>query len=595
MIFNRSKFMNNKGISMYFTYADSKLFKIDDSYRPLFGIEYDEKYFSFLNDVLDRIRKRFYKYVNQLIFPDIKYARTVMNETPEPFGVAAYIDGNNRYIYEAVKRGYIRLLTQDLLLRWKEVQDKVTIGATIKLSSYGGPFFYDHMKHLLNEHYRDDIRYLTRLASYMVLNSRGKTEENLPPYDEVVDYMLECEFGACIKTRSQFNSFICDDNGCKPKPRKTYIPIDNSSIKEVEQNMNSSRIPGASRAKRRHVTAFDKIFTIYSMLRVMRALLDTQLYVYPSTYITKGPDDLALKIRGMYVVGTDTSMFDKGLNKGVLDQFLETLYNHFKGTEKEWDIIIKSHFPMLITALPGDQVFIDEYNDSKGWYLLSGLSNTTLLGHITGTAVAMVVLEDTFGIEWSMENLRKFLKWELDFKIKNKGDDTLFIFASKEDKMRFLNTIDTDFLEPQIADEFIGLKVVYDDDGSVSDVIHDVVRSWFNFLNPENSITSPFRRCAWIGYESRKKNLKHPFVHEIQLLIEESYQQIYGSSLFSNVIISKSRCNVNTNELNEDEILFLDNPEVVFYKVDPTKIRAEIFNQFFLPLNPQMIKDNVLI
>ena len=599
MLRSRSEFLDYKGFQLYFRYMDTKVFSTDESYIPLPSVEYNMKYFEFLDEVHQTIKEKFSRYIGKTIFPDIKYCKTVMNEGPRPFGVAAYVDGSNAYLKEAVRRNYIQMVVETLFEDFYENRNNIIPSATIKLDSYGGPYFYEFMKDFLDKYYKDDIRYLTRLVVHAILG-KDPDMDSIPfsgreKYDQILNMMSNANFGAVIKTRSQFNSFTCNEDGeCKPKNRKTYIPGGDHVI-EVEQMMQSQLYNGYSAAKRRHVTAFDKHFTIFSAIRVTKVLLDAQLYLYPNVFITKGPDDLSLKIRGKYVVGTDTSQFDKGLNKEVLDQYLKVIGLNFKGTEQEWDLFVKSHFPDLITAWDADSVFVDSYDSNKGWYLLSGLSETTLLGHCCGLAVAMVVLEDVFNYKWNKDLLRKFLRWELDVKLKNKGDDTLWIFEKKEDKELFLNSIDMEYLEPQVADEFIGLKVVEAEDGSVADVIHDVVRSWFNFLNPESSANSPWRKCLWIGYEERSKSIKHPFVGEIKEMIEEIFLRHYGYSLHSAVMRTKARCNLNYSTLNQDEIQFLQNPELVFYKIDPRNIRPEIFNQFFLPITPKDVSDALLI
>ena len=599
MLQNRAEFLRYKGFSLYFNYMDTKVFSMDKSYSPLPSVEYNTRYFEFLHTTHENIREKFSKYVGKTVFPDVKYYKTIMNESPQPFGVAAYVDGNNIYLKEAARRNYIKMVVETLFEDFYENKESIIPSATIKLDSYGGPYFYEFMKDFLGKYYKDDIRYLTRLVVHAILGKNADMDKipfnGYDAYNKILSVMAKSNFGAVIKTRSQFNSFICDENRkCIPKNRKTYVP-EGGHVTEVEQLMQSQTYDGYSVAKRRHVTAFDKHFTIFSAIRVTKVLLDAQLHLYPNVFITKGPDDLSLKVRGKYVVGTDTSQFDKGLNKEILDQYLQVIGLHFKGTEQEWDLFVKSHFPDLITAWGGESVFIDSYDDSKGWYLLSGLSETTLLGHCCGLAVAMVILEDVFNYKWNKELLRKFLRWELDIKIKNKGDDTLWIFDKKEDKDLFLSSINMEFLEPQVANEFIGLKTVEAEDGSVADAIHDVIRSWFNFLNPESSANSPWRKCLWIGYEERSRSIKHPFVSEIKEIIEETFIRHYGYSLHSAVMRTKSRCNMNYSTLNQDEIQFLQNPELVFYKVDPKNIRPEIFNQFFMPITPKDVSDALLV
>jgi len=492
--------------SKYKRYMETKVFSEDKAYSPL-PVPYDDIYM----EVLDYIREKVP--VTLAANRDPGFSRTKMNVGPQ-IGVSLYRSGDNPMIELELVELVLRDIFENL------TRDRVD-NAALNQTSNAGLGIYPFLKEF-NSYDPDPI------IQHKTLIKILRTQ-----YDKYLDVAVRYSYNIS-KTRYQFNKFIEKNGELIPKNRRTFDVVGG----RVQEVINDMRIEGRSfilsKSKRRIVNAIDKHVTLFSALSVNKVLLSNQINRYEKVYVTRGLSDFDV-FRGYYAIGLDFSQFDLGITSDVIYKFIELIAEYSNYSSLELKLIERGLLPDIISLTrdrkSGEElVYFDPYEKGKPAYLFSGTAFTTFLGHTVGTAIILKILRDSLNIDprKALHDAEQFNIERLFFK--NKGDDTLLLFRDEEDYKKVLDYIHQHpVLEIQPYNEFIGLKFVTDSKGRIDTVVYDIIRSIFNTINAESSISSRFRRCAHLGWQI-KKDL-HPEGKRAVDFVDKVFKDKYGETV----------------------------------------------------------------
>lgn len=294
------------------------------------------------------------------------------------------------------------------------------------------------------------------------------------------------------------------------------------------------------------------------------------------------------------LVSIDFANFDQNMDQSYTDALFDSS-THFAPSLIRY---IKRclGFPMIVKNdyLGGKGIYIKHHDVECGKNVYgnpSGLTFVSDIAKIVGSSVALTLLLICFDL--NLEQLEVVIEGNHPlFLILNGGDDNLFCFKKKSDKIKFENFVtahsaDSGYsIEIEKTPIFLGHDLIQK--GTKIKAIQDVRNLALKIQLAEQTIGrgKPFYK---LGFWLRQELLKdHPFYNEFFKLYEDMIKKATGVGFSQLFNVDKTP--LNTQFTNLADVYFMENPEYIYYRLDPDEVSKELLDNNFLSISSDKVK-----
>jgi hypothetical protein len=416
--------------------------------------------------------------------------------------------------------------------------------------------------------------------------------------------------GYKVSRRRQPNRIVYHEGVLRSKPREA--PTFNSLYVEKGRHPTADAIlpdfPGFFAMRPRPVYGLSATVN-YIMAAFMTPFRSHYLREYSHTFKHTGAEDLERKLRGKLVVGVDAHEFDHQFPSFFFDHVMDRLE----------DVKIHSDMIELFRHAWRAPAYVPETVVGGGrggywtgdpfrkadacmeWGLPSGVAYNPDMGKLFGTFYILCLYDDLLHDVLEV-GVKRILKGEHSpYSILNMGDDCLLLTESMAVREKLVDALQgkghaaSPYIELEIESPitFLGMNVSDAGLGTIK-VYPNVISSMTNWWTKERAINSAHRKYWGIGYQERKKLfLQCPegaHAYEIQdRALKKYFKMDVDATIADRASFESRSMSVGT----EADMLFLDNPDVIHYKVDVADLSPQIREDNLLGVPTTVIEDRL--
>lgn len=294
------------------------------------------------------------------------------------------------------------------------------------------------------------------------------------------------------------------------------------------------------------------------------------------------------------LISIDFANFDQNVDQSYTDALFDSA-THFDPSLIRY---IKRclGLPMIVKNdyLGGKGIYIKHHDVPNGVNVYgnpSGLTFVSDIAKLVGASVALTMLSICFDLDF--DSLDRVITGEHPlYLILNGGDDNLFCFKNKSDQSKFAKFVqekskDSGFkIEIEKTPIFLGHDLIQS--GSKIKAVQDVRNLAMKLQLSEQTIGrgKPFYK---LGFWLRQELLKdHPFYNEFYKLYEDMIKRATGVGFQQ--IFNVDKTPINTQFTNLADVYFLENPEYIYYRLDPDEVSKELLDNNFLSISIDKVK-----
>lgn len=354
--------------------------------------------------------------------------------------------------------------------------------------------------------------------------------------------------------------------------------------------VNGRRIEGHFGGRRRTVygTSFGANYLLATFCSSWRKVYLTD---FAFTWKHRDPASIADKMRRFkYVVGADVKQYDQSMASWLITAFLDELENYVdRRVVKMIRLLFRA--PYIVpypwaadtSDKPFDPLFGEDPFDEGAFVhdlgLPSGVAINPDVGKLMMTFAYLARLDDHYKnvVEIGVDTI---LRGEHDqYALLNMSDDGLDL-SNDAGYVQFCETYVSPYfkIEKESPISFLG-NVPYRDDAGELKLAPNVISYLVNWLVPEHGIDSVKRRNFWaIGDRERRLHYASaPSYSAVYDVFMEGYDRHLDINPVSLVTLAYEHQRKYLN-LSSWDVLVLQNPDYIHYKVDPDDLDPDILD-----------------
>lgn len=363
------------------------------------------------------------------------------------------------------------------------------------------------------------------------------------------------------------------------------LPEDERIPKEVTDQLLSARS--------RQVSASPFKSTLF--LRVVARAVEKGIGdEFPFTFKHRDAPDILRKVGtdSRYYKLTDVKSHDQMMHPFFVDAFCDQLSVLFGKTIGDWCRLM-FRAPMLVkndhrggtgAVMRGNPMILSTF--VQNYVNPSGIPVTSNLAKAAGALYMVIAAYFAGHLENSKPAIREFLRGNHPLKLQNLGDNN-FLHSNDERYAQFIK--DPGAYLPYAllddADTFAGYTLMRDDRGALV-MQRNIATFVKNIVAPDRTMNHPMKG-NWAVSLPLKRVLygDHPAYGRVNKVLEDTVKEFLGTTL-DELAAATPRNEEAVRGLNLIDAEFLNNPEGIEYKIDPTMVSPELLEQFYITGTP---------
>lgn len=283
-----------------------------------------------------------------------------------------------------------------------------------------------------------------------------------------------------------------------------------------------------------------------------------------------------------FIIGLDVANFDWNISR----QAMHTMIDNITFINDEFRTIMRTFMdmPMIIkndylgqkgTKLVNPLTDNFSYGNPSGWAFVSDAAK------MMGCAIYFTILSRFYNITGNdMENILRGLHGR--FGVLNMGDDMVAMFSLENDAKLFEAEMVKGVSPFSITREeritFLGVLFDKENKQTLPDLRNMIVKIHV----PERGIGGSQRPFFSFGFRVRLEYYsKHPLYREVYDVWNRAVIKFYGKELMDLVPLNDMPL-TNLKAFNLADMLFLENPDVIHYKVNVSDVDKDLYDVVFI-------------
>lgn len=290
-------------------------------------------------------------------------------------------------------------------------------------------------------------------------------------------------------------------------------------------------------------------------------------------------NDYMAEYPNTWIRGVDVVTFDQTVKDWMKDKFCDLICKYHSIELGEFvranlfgQVFFNNGGIDLEGLLIGDVLSVEKVT---GAGLLSGTIFVSSLGKFLNTFDTLSRLWDIGLITNIEQDTESYLKGKFKVRTKNCGDDAILMFPDEKVGLAFFKT--EGYFEIEIEEGLLFLGNIYFIEDGLWRSLPNMASKLYNLFVPEKGWMSKLRRdFFWIGLKEHSiHGGKHPMYNEVMGIVDDAFMNSYGFKFtdYMNRLIEAGEIRGTLNDL---DMQFLADPDIIHYKVDADDISPEV-------------------